>query len=540
MLKHFHYVLSMGAVFALYSAWYFWIPKILGVDYNKSLSKTHFWTLFAGVNITFFPQHFLGLQGMPRRISDYPDAFAGWNLVSSLGSLISVAATWLFLHILYVQLVEGKATSRYLWLTPQFYYDLLQTLLSRVYNSLEWGLNSPPKPHAFTSLPLQSNCMYIVGSFISLFCALILSISGGITIYKLYLSEKTMNVSDFKCLFKNLIDNPYLFIFKLALFFLISFCIRTMVFYSLGMYEVKVELFTYLIVVFCTILPVLYTYYIVIQVIYFIYRPITFAPFLLKSGVVVYVPVYTHINLSINNKELHSSITIRNIILVLIFAAVGYYFSPIFYLILFYNYLGFSGTEFISSDFTCDSKPESSTLLSSPCKEYSTSSTATLTTSEAGSSKTPLNNNLKTQVEGKQTDKSSLIVDISYVKSEAPITKRPFWAVYDRLDPTCTNLKRLYPGTATKVVDVPEVGQGVKGLRFRGSDNQWNNSPEATNSTIFKEQAVPDQQNKSSTNIPRAKVDRVDSLGATVLSLGNDIGISSNGRSYLPLRERNN
>lgn len=146
----------MGAVFALYSAWYFWIPKILGVDYNKSLSKTHFWILFTGVNVTFFPQHFLGLQGMPRRISDYADAFAGWNMVSSLGSLISVVATWLFLHILYVQLVEGKATSRYLWLTPQFYFDILQTLLSRVFNSLEWGLISPPKPHAFVSLPLQS------------------------------------------------------------------------------------------------------------------------------------------------------------------------------------------------------------------------------------------------------------------------------------------------------------------------------------------------------------------------------------------------
>ena len=161
---HFHYVLSMGAVFALYSAWYFWIPKILGVDYNKSLSKTHFWTLFAGVNITFFPQHFLGLQGMPRRISDYPDAFAGWNMISSLGSLISVVATWLFLHILHIQLVEGKATSRYLWLTPLFYYDLLQTLLNRGFNSLEWGLSSPPKPHAYTSLPLQSASLieYIV------------------------------------------------------------------------------------------------------------------------------------------------------------------------------------------------------------------------------------------------------------------------------------------------------------------------------------------------------------------------------------------
>ena len=438
--------------------------------------------------------------------------------------------------------VKGKATSRYLWLTPQFYYDLLQTLLSRVFNSLEWGLNSPPKPHAFTSLPLQSN---IVGSFTSIFCALILSISGCITIYKLYLSQKTMNVSDktfFKCLFKNLIDHPYLFIFKLVLFIIISFCIRTMVFYYLGMYEI--ELFTYLIIVFCTILPVLYTYYIVTQVIYFICRPITFAPFLLKNGVVVYVPVFTRINLSIHNKQLLSSINIINITIVLMFAAFGYYFSPIFYPILFYNYLGLSEVEFISSNFTCDSKPElstSSTPLVNECKQSSTSSTHLPITDKAGSSTSPLNSkNSGTQMEAKQNDKSSLIVDISYVKSEAPITKRPFWAVYDRLDPTCTNLKRLYPGTTTKVVDVPEVGQGVKGLRFRGSDNQWNNSPEATNSTIFKEQAVPDQQNKSSTNIPRAKVDRVDSLGATVLSLGNDIGISSNGRSYLPLRERNN
>jgi len=156
VVAHFHYVLSMGAVFALYSAWYFWIPKILGLDYNRMLGKVHFWILFIGVNVTFFPQHFLGLQGMPRRISDYPDAFAGWNLISSFGSIISVVATWLFLYIVYVQLVEGKATSRYPWLTPQFYSDSLQTLLNRSYNSLEWALTSPPKPHAFVSLPLQS------------------------------------------------------------------------------------------------------------------------------------------------------------------------------------------------------------------------------------------------------------------------------------------------------------------------------------------------------------------------------------------------
>ena len=153
---HFHYVLSMGAVFALYSAWYFWITKILGLDYSRSWGKAHFWLLFTGVNVTFFPQHFLGLQGMPRRISDYADAFAGWNLVSSFGSIISVIATWLFLHKLYVQLVEGKATSRYPWLTAEFSSDTLQIYLIRAFNSLEWGLSSPPKPHAFVSLPLQS------------------------------------------------------------------------------------------------------------------------------------------------------------------------------------------------------------------------------------------------------------------------------------------------------------------------------------------------------------------------------------------------
>ncbi len=146
----------MGAVFALFSAWYFWISKITGLYYNIGGGIIHFWILFLGVNTTFFPQHFLGLQGMPRRISDYPDAFAGWNLISSLGSLISVIATWFFLQILYIQLAKGNATSRYPWLNPQYHSDLLRTLLKRIYISLEWCLNSPPKPHAFVSLPLQS------------------------------------------------------------------------------------------------------------------------------------------------------------------------------------------------------------------------------------------------------------------------------------------------------------------------------------------------------------------------------------------------
>jgi len=156
VVAHFHYVLSMGAVFALFSGWYFWAPKILGLNYDITLSKLQFWILFIGVNLTFFPQHFLGLQGMPRRISDYPDAFIGWNIISSLGSLVSVVAAWLFLYIVYKQLVEGEPSVRNPWLTPQFYVDTLQAYLNRNYISLEWGLSSPPKPHAFTSLPLQS------------------------------------------------------------------------------------------------------------------------------------------------------------------------------------------------------------------------------------------------------------------------------------------------------------------------------------------------------------------------------------------------
>ena len=146
----------MGAVFALFSAWYFWVPKILGLNYNILLGKAHFWILFVGVNLTFFPQHFLGLQGMPRRIGDYPDAFAGWNLVSSFGSITSVVATWLFLNILYLQLTQGRVETKYSWYNPQFFTDLLQILLNRIYTSLEWCLDSPPKPHAFVSLPLQS------------------------------------------------------------------------------------------------------------------------------------------------------------------------------------------------------------------------------------------------------------------------------------------------------------------------------------------------------------------------------------------------
>jgi cytochrome c oxidase subunit 1 len=161
VVAHFHYVLSMGAVFALFSGWYFWVPKILGLNYNLLLAKVQFWILFIGVNLTFFPQHFLGLQGMPRRIGDYPDAFAGWNLISSFGSIVSLVAAWLFLYIVYIQLIEKKISSRNPWLNLPFFFDILQGSLSRNASSLEWALSSPPKPHAFVSLPLQSGISYL-------------------------------------------------------------------------------------------------------------------------------------------------------------------------------------------------------------------------------------------------------------------------------------------------------------------------------------------------------------------------------------------
>ena len=168
VVAHFHYVLSMGAVFALFSAWYFWIPKILGLTYKELLGKVNFWILFLGVNITFFPQHFLGLQGMPRRISDYADAFAGWNLISSIGSIISVVATTIFLYILYNQLVYGISFERSINTLLGFHFDILRIFYQRCYISIEWCLNSPPKPHAFTSLPLGSTLLEYLNHVVGL------------------------------------------------------------------------------------------------------------------------------------------------------------------------------------------------------------------------------------------------------------------------------------------------------------------------------------------------------------------------------------
>ena len=98
VVAHFHYVLSLGAVFTIFAGWYYWFPKMSGYMYSEIIGKLHFWLTFIGVNIVFFPQHFLGLAGMPRRIADYPDAFAGWNYVSSLGSYISALGALVFFY----------------------------------------------------------------------------------------------------------------------------------------------------------------------------------------------------------------------------------------------------------------------------------------------------------------------------------------------------------------------------------------------------------------------------------------------------------
>jgi cytochrome c oxidase subunit I len=139
VVAHFHYVLSLGAVFAIFAGWYYWFPKMTGYMYNETLGKLHFWLTFVGVNLVFFPQHFLGLAGMPRRLADYPDAFHGWNLVSSMGSYVSGVGALVFLYAMVEAFLRKERAGANPWGPGA--------------TTLEWTLSSPPPFHQFDVLP---------------------------------------------------------------------------------------------------------------------------------------------------------------------------------------------------------------------------------------------------------------------------------------------------------------------------------------------------------------------------------------------------
>ena len=139
VVAHFHYVMSMGALFSIYAGFYYWFSKMTGREYSELLGKIHFWLTFIGVNITFFPMHFSGLAGMPRRIPDYPDAFAGWNAVSSYGAYLSVFAAFFFVFVIIEAFWKSRKAESNPW--------------GRGATTLEWKLSSPPPFHSFDELP---------------------------------------------------------------------------------------------------------------------------------------------------------------------------------------------------------------------------------------------------------------------------------------------------------------------------------------------------------------------------------------------------
>ena len=139
VVAHFHYVMSMGALFSIYAGFYYWFSKMSGIEYSELLGKIHFWLTFIGVNITFFPMHFSGLAGMPRRIPDYPDAFAGWNYVSSIGAYISVFAAFFFLIVIFEAFIKARKAQKNPW--------------GKGATTFEWELSSPPPFHSYDDLP---------------------------------------------------------------------------------------------------------------------------------------------------------------------------------------------------------------------------------------------------------------------------------------------------------------------------------------------------------------------------------------------------
>ncbi len=140
VVAHFHYVLSLGAVFSLFAGFYYWFPKMSGRMYNELLGQLHFWVFFIGVNVMFFPMHFLGLQGMPRRYPDYPDAYAHWNQVATVGYMIMAAGMAIFFVNIIWSLLAGRKAEGNPW--------------GEGATTLEWTLSSPPPFHQFETLPV--------------------------------------------------------------------------------------------------------------------------------------------------------------------------------------------------------------------------------------------------------------------------------------------------------------------------------------------------------------------------------------------------
>ena len=139
VVAHFHYVLSLGAVFSIFAGWYYWFPKMTGYMYSEAIGKAHFWLMFIGVNFVFFPQHFLGIAGMPRRYVDYPDAFAGWNEISSWGSYLSGIGVLVFLYGVFEAFSRKRVAGANPWGPGA--------------TTLEWQLPSPPPFHQWEELP---------------------------------------------------------------------------------------------------------------------------------------------------------------------------------------------------------------------------------------------------------------------------------------------------------------------------------------------------------------------------------------------------
>jgi len=140
VVAHFHYAMSLGALFGVFAAFYYWIPKISGYMYNEALAKLHFWMFFIGTNLTFFPQHFLGLAGMPRRIPDYNEVYAGWNYWSSIGSYIGGVSAIFFLFVVLEMFLKKRKAGNNPW--------------GEGATTLEWTISSPPPFHSFEHPPV--------------------------------------------------------------------------------------------------------------------------------------------------------------------------------------------------------------------------------------------------------------------------------------------------------------------------------------------------------------------------------------------------